>query len=354
MMLRNVSVVAVTGIAGYLGQRVLGLLEADGRVDRVIGIDIEEPIAGSPKLEYHQIDVRDARLGKIFVGVDTVVHLAFQHDPIRDEARMHSVNVEGTANVLEAAAATGVGKIVYPSSATVYGAHPDNDFPLTEASPLRANTDFAYAAHKLETERLLDAFRSDHADIVVTVFRSAIVFGPSVENFVSRLMEAPRITTVRGYEPPLQLVHEDDVASAIALAVGTDLDGIYNLSADGWLSSEEVVVLSGKKRVELPEAVAFSMAERLWKTGLTTAPPGELHYLMHPWVVDSSKLRAAGWSPRYSNREALLETIESHRNWITVGRARVRKDSLAKGAAATLGAVGAMALVRRARKRSGS
>ena len=350
----NVSVVAVTGVTGYLGRRVLDLLESDDGVQRVIGIDSEEPVAGSPKLEFHLLDVRDARLGKIFVGVDCVVHLAFQHDPIRDEERMRSINVEGTANILEAAAATGVRKIVYPSSAAVYGAHADNDFPLSESSPLRANEDFAFAAHKLETERLLDTFRTAHPDIVVTVFRSAIVFGPSVENFVSRLMEAPRITTVRGYEPPLQLVHEDDVASAIALAVKTDLHGIYNLAADGWLSSDEVVELSGKKRVELPEAVAFSMAERLWKTGLTTAPPGELHYLMHPWVVDSSKLRAAGWAPRYSNREALLETIESHRNWISVGRARVRKDSLAKGAAATLGAVGAMALVRRARKRSGS
>ncbi|TMK54743.1 MAG: NAD-dependent epimerase/dehydratase family protein, partial [Actinobacteria bacterium] len=232
----NVSVVAVTGVTGYLGRRVLDLLESDDGVQRVIGIDSEEPVAGSPKLEFHLLDVRDARLGKIFVGVDCVVHLAFQHDPIRDEERMRSINVEGTANVLEAAAAIGVRKIVYPSSAAVYGAHADNDFPLTESSPLRANEDFAFAAHKLETERLLDTFRTAHPDIVVTVFRSAIVFGPSVENFVSRLMEAPRITTVRGYEPPLQLVHEDDVASAIALAVKTDLHGIYNLAADGWLS----------------------------------------------------------------------------------------------------------------------
>jgi nucleoside-diphosphate-sugar epimerase len=349
--LGNVTTVAVTGIAGYLGQRVLARLESDSGVDRVVGIDVDEPAGGMPKLEFHQLDVRDARLGKVLVGVDYVVHLAFQHDPIRDEARMHSINVDGTANVLEAAAATGVRKIVYPSSATVYGAHADNDFPLTESSPLRANPDFSYAMHKLETERLIDSFRSQHADIVVTVLRVATVFGPSVENFVSRLLEAPRVTTVRGHEPPLQFVHEEDVASAIALGISEDLDGVYNVSADGWLSSEDVVQLSGKKRVELPEAVAFSMAERLWKTGLTTAPPGELHYLMHPWVVDSSKLRAAGWSPRYTNREALLETMEAHRNWITVGRARVRKDSLAKGAAATLGAVGAMALVRRARRR---
>jgi nucleoside-diphosphate-sugar epimerase len=346
-----VSTVAITGIAGYLGQRVLARLEGDDDVERVVGIDVEEPAGGTPKLEFHQLDVRDARLGKVLVGVDVVVHLAFQHDPIRDEARMRSINVDGTANVLEASAATGARKVVYPSSATVYGAHADNDFPLTEASPLRANEDFSYAIHKLETERLIEAFRAQHADIVVTVFRVATVFGPSVENFVSRLLEAPRVTTVRGYEPPLQLVHEDDVASAIALAVRDDLDGVYNVASDGWLSGEEVIRLSGKKRVELPEAVAFSMAERLWKTGLTTAPPGELHYLMHPWVVDASKLMQTGWTPRYSNREALLETVEAHRNWITVGRARVRKDSLAKGAAATLGAVGAMALVRRARRR---
>ena len=89
---RNVSIVAVTGVAGYLGRRVLDLLEADDGVQRVIGIDSEEPIAGSPKLEFHLLDVRDARVGKIFVGVDCVVHLAFQHDPIRDEERMRSIN----------------------------------------------------------------------------------------------------------------------------------------------------------------------------------------------------------------------------------------------------------------------
>jgi hypothetical protein len=88
----------------------------------------------------------------------------------------------------------------------------------------------------------------------------------------------------------------------------------------------------------------------MWRIGLTTAPPGELHYLMHPWVVDNSKLRAAGWKPEHSNRMALIEAVQTHNQWISVGRARVRKDSLAKGAAATLGVVGAMALVRRRRR----
>lgn len=347
----NTQVVAVTGVSGYLGRRLLALLDVHPGVDRVIGIDVAEPLAGSPKLEFHQIDVRDARLVKVLPGVDVVVHLAFQVDPIRDEERIRAVNVDGTRNLLEAAGATGVRKLVHASSATVYGAHPDNDFPLTELSQLRANPDFSYAWHKLEAERMIEAFQEDHPEVVVTVLRPAIVFGPSVQNFISRMLEAPRMTTVKGYEPPLQLVHEEDVATALHLVVLEDLPGAYNVAADGWLTGDEVLAITGKKRVELPEAVAFSLAERLWKIGVSQAPPGELHFVMHPWVVDNAKLKAAGWTPRHGNRDALLEAVEAHRPWIAVGRARMRKDDLARGAAATLGVVGAMALVRRSRKK---
>ena len=344
------SVVAVTGIAGYLGRHVLARLEKIHGVTRVIGVDVEEPV-GSPKLEFHQLDVRDARLAKVIVGADVLVHLAFQLDPIRDEERMRSINVDGTANVLAAAGVTGVRKIVYPSSATVYGARPDNDVPLGEESSLRPNTDFPYAMHKLETERLAGAFRAEHPDVVLTVFRMATVFGPNADNFVTRVLESPRVLTVGGYEPPFQVVHEDDVVDAIAFAIERDLPGTFNLAADGWLSYGEVLALTGKKRVAVPEEVAFSMAERLWRSGLSIAPASELHFMMHPWVLDNTAIRAAGWTPRRTNRETLVETIEAHRQWVALGRARVRRETLARGAAVSLGAIAALAFVRRTRNR---
>lgn len=349
---QNGRIVAITGVSGYLGHRLVGLLDGDASIERIVGLDVQEPHAGSPKLEFHQADVRDPRIAKLLPGVDAIVHLAWQFDPIRDEQRMREVNVDGTRNVLEAAGATGVTTVVHASSATVYGAHPDNDFPLTESSPLRANPDFSYAWHKLEAERMIEAFQEDHPEVTVTVLRPAIVFGPNVQNFISRMLEAPRLTTVKGYEPPLQLVHEEDVATALALAIARGLPGVYNVAADGWLTADEISEITRKKRVELPEAVAFSLAERLWKLGVAEAPPGELHFVMHPWVVDNAKLRAAGWRPRHTNRESLAEAMEAHRPWIALGRARMRKDDLAKGAAAMLGVVGATALVRRSRKRS--
>lgn len=341
--------VAVTGVAGYLGQRLLALMDADPDVDRVIGIDVAEPLLGSPKLDFHQMDVRDVRLAKVLAGADVLAHLAFAFNPMHDEERMRAINVDGMANALESADAAGISKIVYPSSASVYGAHPDNDFPLTEESPLRANPDFSYPAHKLETERLIERFVEAHPDVLVTVLRPAIVFGRHVENFISRMMETPRLLTVQGYEPPLQLVHEDDVATALELAIRKHLPGAYNVAADGWLSAEEVEEISGKRRLEVPETVAFTITDRLWRAHLNFAPPGSLHFVMHPWVVDNAKLKAEGWKPSRGNREILQETIEARRGWVTIGPSRVRKDRLVR-AGAILGAAAVLAMLRRKRR----
>jgi nucleoside-diphosphate-sugar epimerase len=348
-----VSVVAITGISGYLGQKLFRVLDPDPSIARIVGVDVTEPEEVSTKLEFHRLDVRDAELAKALHGADVVVHLAYAMDPMRDEAQMRDVNVAGTRNVLDAVSVAGVPRVVYVSSAVVYGAHADNELPLTERSPLRANQDFAYAAHKLETEAIVAAFAGTHPDVLVTVFRPATVFGPNVENFLSRAFEAPRVVSVRGYRPPMQWVHEDDVTQALALAVRERIPGAYNVCADGWMAHEDVMSIVRKRPLELPEPVAFSLAERLWRTGLSGSPPGELHYLMHPWVMSNERLRALGWAPQHSNAATLSEALEAHRAWVTVGRARVRKTDLARGAAATLGAVGAVALVRRGRKRRG-
>ena len=114
--------IAVTGVSGYLGQRLLARLDADARVDRVVGVDVSHPPPSSTKLEFHECDIRDPRLASIIAGCDVLVYLAFVVDPIKDVERMRAVNVDGTAAVLDAVAANGVGAFVYASSASVYGA----------------------------------------------------------------------------------------------------------------------------------------------------------------------------------------------------------------------------------------
>ena len=345
--------IAVTGSSGYLGARLVERLSADQSVTRVLGFDLRPPAKRHPKLVFDEIDVRGPGLAARLEGVDCLVHLAFVMDPLRDEAHMRDVNVNGSQNVFKSAGRAGVPRLVYTSSATVYGAHPDNDVPLTEESPLRANLDFSYAAHKLEVEYVLREFRSEFPETHVVVFRPAVVFGPRADNVWSHLLEQPVLFGVSGHTPPLQLVHEDDVARALHWAVGTEASGTFNLAAQGWLEAPEALALAGRRVRLLAEPVAFALAERLWGLGLSEVPAGYLHYAMHPWVVSTDKLAAAGFVCSRGNAETLRATAEAARPHLRIGTRRVRRGDLLRGAVAGLGVAGAAgaALALRARRK---
>jgi nucleoside-diphosphate-sugar epimerase len=339
----------VTGVAGLVACRLARevLRTEEVGFNRVIGIDVTHPdgLDDLDGFEFHESDVRDDVIGEILDEGDALAHLAFVTDPSPDEEEMRSVNIGGTRNVLESAVASEVGRIVYLSSAVVYGAHPDNDFPLTEDSPLRANPDFSYAEHKLEVERWLASWREAHPDLALTVLRPAIIAGRGADNFITRQMELPRVPTVRGYRPPWQFVHVDDVVSAIIHALSNGLDGPYNVAAEGWLSHDEAVELARRRPIELPEEVAFTVAERLWKLGIAEAPPGQLHYLMHPFVLSVAKLIATGWQPEHTNREAFTELVADHEPYIALRRGvRVRKRSLGLGAGLAGAALASLAI----------
>lgn len=342
--------VAVTGAAGYIGERVLDLLDRDDRVDRILGFDIRRPRSTSSKLIFDEVDVRSEALVARFSGVDVVVHLAFVMDPIKDEARMRDINVNGSQNVFRAAGKAGVGKLVYASSAVAYGAHPDNDVPLTEESPLRANLDFSYPTHKLEVEYVLKEVQNEFPSLTSVVLRPAIVFGPNTDNAWSHVLESPLLLGVSGHRPPMQFVHEADVAGAVFFAATEAIEGYFNVAADGWLELPELLSLLGRRRIELPEPIAFGLLDRMWQLGWSDAPAGMLHYLMHPWVVSNAKLTQAGFKPTYSNEQALAPVITKTKDHVRIGGRRVRRSDVKKAAIA-LGGIGTTAALVRAARR---
>ena len=346
--------VAVTGAAGLIGQRLVERLATDDRIDGIVALDRRRPPDAlvTPKMEFRDVDVRDPNVVGLLGDVDALVHLAFWMDPSRDEDAMRSVNIDGTRTVFAAAQRAGVRRLIYTSSVAVYGGHPDNDFPLTEKSPLRPNPDFNYGEQKYEVERWLWPWVEDHPEQVVTVLRPAIVAGARGDNFMTRQLEMPRLIGVKGYRPPWQFVHLEDICSAIELALHRDLPGPYNVACEGWLSHEEVVTIARKAPLELPEAVAFAVADRMWRLGLAEAPAGQLHHVMHPTVMSVERLLIAGWRPLFTNREALNEMVHAHRPYVNLGVVRARKRDLRLGAGVLSGLAG-VALARKARERVG-
>lgn len=337
--------VAVTGVGGLLGRALVDDLGARDDVDRVIGLDVDE--VDVPGVDMRRADIRDPGIGEHLAGCDVLVHLAFIMQPMKDEEEMRSVNVDGTRNLFEAAATSWVDKIVYTSSAVVYGAHPDNAIPLTEGSPLRANPDFSYGEQKLAVERWLATWSELHPDITLTILRPTVAGGRGVDNYFTRLLEVPRLLTVRGHRPPLQFTHVEDVVSALEHAVAHDLPGAYNVACEGWLPFDDAVSIARKSTLDLPEEVAFSVADRLWKLGVSELPAGYLHYAMYPWVTSAEKLLKTGWQPRWTNREALRELVEDHSQHVLIRRGvRVRKRDLRIGAGVAGAALAALAVRR--------
>ena len=328
------TVVAVTGAAGPLGSSLLARLDADPAVDRILGVDVVEPDMPVAKLDMRIADVRDPVLPHALDGADVVVHLAaWVHAQVPEEVRF-ARTVQGTRNVLTAAEKVGASMLVHLSTAMVYGAHPDNPVPLTEEARLRANPDAPAAYHALLAEELVAAFGDAQPSVSVAVLRPATIFGPGVESPVTRLLEAPRVPAVAGYEPTLQAVDLEDVSAALHRVADGRLSGTYNVAPEGWLTWAEATSIAGCRPLRVPEALAMGIVIALDRLLGREVSPGELAYLMHPWVVDPSRLRAAGWQATKSNRDVLRAAAEAHRPWLRMAGVRVRRRNLYAGAAA--------------------
>jgi nucleoside-diphosphate-sugar epimerase len=220
---------------------------------------------------------------------------------------MRRVNVDGLRNVLEAASVAGVRKVVRASSAAVYGAWPNNPVPLSEDAPLRPNPGYAPAAYDAECERLLAEWAERRDGRVATRLRIAPVVGPGAQGLFANAATGHPPVVVRGAAPPVQVVHVDDAASALALAARNDMPGTFNVAADGWLSHEDALAITGRRQLPgVPYEAADRLLAALWATGLGDAPASVLPYLVHPWAIANDRLKAAGWSPRHTNEEAIL------------------------------------------------
>jgi nucleoside-diphosphate-sugar epimerase len=355
-------VVAVTGAGSGAGAAVLAHLANSARISRAIGID-DGPASAAVdtdqqpgRIGWRQVDVLDPGLTGAFAGVDAVAHLAVDltPDPDRDGQRLR--NTRATQTVITAAFAAGVRRVVVVGSALAYGAYADNPVPLPDDAPLRAVPESSAVGDLLEIERIAAASRRSHRGLAVTVLRPAVVLGAGDREPMAALLAAPRLLRIRGADPHWQFCHVTDLAAAVelaALAPAGVLDGPANVACTGWLDHDELERVSGRRSLELPERVAVGMAERLHRLGITPAPPSELAYLVHPWVVDCERLHAAGWRPQYSNAEAVVDHLEAEPAEREKAERRLGNPAVVGGAAAGAAAalVGTAALVRRARRR---
>jgi nucleoside-diphosphate-sugar epimerase len=285
---------------------------------------------GWTKTEYRPGDIldRDA-VDALVADADVVVHLAYVIMGSREDSRR--TNLDGTRNVFEASvAADRPTRLVYTSSVAAYGYYADNPFPLTEDVPTRGSPEHYYSEQKAKCEAVLREV-TDGSDLEVYVLRPCIVAGPKATALADSMpwrQVADRLPAVlrgaavfmQGVLPlmpdpgvTLQLVHHDDVATAIALAATSAAPpGAYNLAADGEVSLSDVARATGTRAIRVPHAVASGASAVLARLPMVPAAAQWIHVARSPVVMDTSRAKnLLGWLPEYSSRATLAAMTSS-------------------------------------------
>ena len=353
-----VQVVAVTGAARGVGRSLAAQLARRADVGSVVAVDdVRGDLTG---VWWREADVRSPDLVGALAGCTAVVHAvvpdvpglpvegaATGGRPDVDDALERLV--EGARTVVTAAAAANVPRVVLVTSAMVYGASSDNPVPLDEDAEPRAVNDGPAIGALLDVEETATKARGVHPGLRVTVVRPALLVGPGVDSLLTRHFEAPRLLVVKDSHPHWQFCHVDDLVAALELAAVGAVEGSVTVGCDGFLTQAEVEEVTGLRRIELPARIAYGTAERLHRLGMTPAPASELAFTAEPWVVPSTRLRAAGWQPAYDNRAALAALVDERARRPATGR-RLGRDATLGAAGATVAVLGTAAVVRQIRR----
>ncbi|MEU5694960.1 NAD-dependent epimerase/dehydratase family protein [Actinosynnema sp. NPDC020468] len=315
--------IVVTGATGGVGTALLRRLAEEPGV-RLHGVVRRPPAAVPPyrDVEWTPLDLsRDGAevvLGEVLEGADALVHLDWRVQPGHDEQALYRTNVAGSARAFDAAVRAKVPHLVHLSSVGAYSPAPKTR-PKDESWPTDGIRTSSYSRHKVALERMLDQIQADHPELLITRVRPGLVLHPITAREARRhflggfVPEA--LFRIRPAVLPLpagvvlQVVHPDDVADGIALALRDRRGGPLNLVAQPPITPALLAEALGARHVAVPPSAFRGLARLAWWARLQPVSPGWVDLALTVPVLDAEQARAAGWEPRHDARDVLRQFL---------------------------------------------
>jgi UDP-glucose 4-epimerase len=309
-------VVLVTGVSRFLGARVADALQADPRIQRVIGVDTVPPEMPLGRTEFVRIDIRTPSIAKIInsAGVDTVVHLNLVTMTGAARVKAKELNVIGTMQLLAACQRSSVmRKVVVRSSAAVYGSSGRDPAVFAEDDEPAQVPSSGYAKDAVEVEGYVRGLARRRSDLTVSVLRFANFLGPHVDSPLSHYFHMPVVATVLGFDPRLQFIHEDDGVEVLRRMAVEDHPGTFNVAGDGVVLLSQALRRAGRPILRLPAPALQTLGDAGRRFGgLKGFSPELLRWLTYGRVIDTERLAAElSWRPKYSSEEAFADFADS-------------------------------------------
>ncbi len=305
-------VVLVTGVSRFLGARVAAALQADPDIERVIGVDTVPPAMPLGRTEFVGIDIRTPSIAKVIAAaeVDTVVHLNLVTMTAAARVKVKEINVIGTMQLLAACQrSSAMRKIVVRSSAAVYGSSGHDPAVFTEDDEPVTPPTSGYAKDAVEVENYVRGLARRRSDLAVSVLRFANFLGPNVDSPLSRYFHMPVASTVLGFDPRLQFVHEDDGVEVLRRMAVEDHPGTFNVAGDGVVLLSQALRRAGRPILRMPAPAVQTLGDLGRRFGgLKGFSPELLRWLTYGRVIDTERISAElDWRPDFSSEEAFAD-----------------------------------------------
>ncbi len=254
-------------------------------------------------------------------GCDAVVHLAWVLSGTVTEEEAAPINIGGTQNVLDAMQDTGCGRLIFASSVTAYGAHPEHDGRrFTEDEALDPHRAMVYEWHKAQAERLI----ADSGVPALSV-RPTVVVGRNTYNGPANVYRQPVVPDLGG-KVEMQMIHQEDVGRFFAHAVGHTATGAVNLAPSDTLTWTEIAERANRRSLHTPTGPLQSVLNSVAKVNGSAESIAALFNLFIHWpVADTTRLNGElGFEPAWTSREAIDDQGRTNRGYTFLALKRIR------------------------------
>jgi UDP-glucose 4-epimerase len=310
--------VLITGVGSVIGGSLARSLERDPAIERVVGLDTRPPRVTLERTELIEADIRNPVIGRLIpqAEVDTVVHnqIVRRPGPGMSPRQMHDINVIGSLQLLAACEKSdAVRAIVIRGSAGIYGAEADAPQFFTEEMtrlyPLRTR----FQRDVAEIENYFETFSRRRPHVVCTMLRYQPAIGPTLDTQITRYLSLPVVPTYLGFDPRIQLVHEEDGLDALLAAVRRPVRGAVNVACEGTIGLTRMIRLAGRPTLPLPSPV-FGPAVAAGKRGRLVDFSEDFQRLLRfGRGADTTRLvEEVGFRPRFSTTAAVLDYVGKH------------------------------------------
>ncbi|MGV9734661.1 NAD-dependent epimerase/dehydratase family protein [Rhodococcus aetherivorans] len=317
--------IVITGASGNVGTALLRRLARRSEPPEIVAVARRVPPPTDPYdgVTWHSVDLAapgaEAGLRPLLEGADAVVHLAWGFQPSHRRDYLRRTGVDGTAAVIGATLAAGVGHLVHMSSAAVYAAGAYGR-AVDESWPATGIESCAYSVDKVAAERLLDErIEGAAAAPIVTRFRPGFI-GQYAGGSALRRYAVP------GYVPDVVLrhlpllpvdpgtsipaVHADDVAAALDAALERRVPGVFNLATPEPLRAGDIAGAFGARAIPVPRQMLRAVVEATWQVHLQPIAGGWIDLAYNTPMLDCDRARRdLDWAPTVPGPQVWREAI---------------------------------------------